>query len=495
MVFCWAMIGFMFYSFSLELCKPMIDNGVSWVFFALIGVMATAFGIVGSVFMTYVSLYRGKDNELLLAMPISPSKILFSRIAGVYLLTFIFEVIVLIPAFIVYNTTVIPSALPIIFQILILFILPLFAVTVSCVLGWLIGLIASRLTGSIKNFVTIIMTIAFLAVYFVFYSRIYEYFNYIIMNVGTVGNTLRTYIYPLYQMGLAAGGNIRAMLIFGAIILALFALLYFVLSKSFIRIATSKQVAAKVKYKKKALKSSSSQAAFLRKEFFKFFGSSLYLINASLGSILYIIVSAFVIIKKSAIDTVLNQLLAGNTDYLPAMLCGVLLLISSMNIISAPSVSLEGKSVWIPQSLPVNPWIPLRAKLLMHVLLTAIPGLICTAIASVVFAVPVHLSLLTAVSIVVFTAFMSAFGLLLGLKMPNMNWTNEAVVIKQSAPVVISLFAGLGFMAILVLPFIPLMAFVPLNVYWLAATVLLAIATFVLIYWIKNSGAKIFSDL
>ena len=41
---------------------------------------------------------------------------------------------------------------------------------------------------------------------------------------------------------------------------------------------------------------------------------------------------------------------------------------------AAPSVSLEGKSLWLLQSLPVTPWQVLRAKLSVQLLLTSAPG-------------------------------------------------------------------------------------------------------------------------
>ena len=47
------------------------------------------------------------------------------------------------------------------------------------------------------------------------------------------------------------------------------------------------------------------------------------------------------------------------------MLCGII----SMDIMTAPSISLEGKSLWIVQSLPVTSWQVLRAKLDMQLIL------------------------------------------------------------------------------------------------------------------------------
>ena len=57
------------------------------------------------------------------------------------------------------------------------------------------------------------------------------------------------------------------------------------------------------------------------------------------------------------------------------MLTAALCMLASMNDMAAPSVSLEGKSLWLLQSLPVTPWQVLRAKLRLQLLLTAIPVL------------------------------------------------------------------------------------------------------------------------
>ena len=44
------------------------------------------------------------------------------------------------------------------------------------------------------------------------------------------------------------------------------------------------------------------------------------------------------------------------TPAAPLLLAGAICMLASMNDITAPSVSLEGKSLWLLQSLPVTPW-------------------------------------------------------------------------------------------------------------------------------------------
>lgn len=52
--------------------------------------------------MTYPTLYAARDNEFLLSLPIPPGTILLARMTGLYLLTLFFQVLVLLPAGIVY---------------------------------------------------------------------------------------------------------------------------------------------------------------------------------------------------------------------------------------------------------------------------------------------------------------------------------------------------------------------------------------------------------
>ena len=70
---------------------------------------------------------------------------------------------------------------------------------------------------------------------------------------------------------------------------------------------------------------------------------------------------------------ILNQVFGNRPGSVMLILCAL----ASMNDMSAPSVSLEGKNLWLIQSLPITPWQVLRAKLLLHAGLTGIPMLFC----------------------------------------------------------------------------------------------------------------------
>lgn len=102
-----------------------------------------------------------------------------------------------------------------------------------------------------------------------------------------------------------------------------------------------------------------------------------------------------------------------------------------VNDMAAPSVSLEGKNLWLAQSLPVTPWQVLRAKLKVQLALTAIPALVPLACMALVLPLTPALPLIfvTALSYIVFSA---CLGLTLGVMRANLTWTNELAPVKQS---------------------------------------------------------------
>ena len=86
-----------FFGMSL-LLGSLFEVGLSWLYFALMGVVSIALGTFGSVFSTFSTLYMAKDNELLLSMPIPPSKILIPRMTLVYGLGLLYSGVVWLPA-------------------------------------------------------------------------------------------------------------------------------------------------------------------------------------------------------------------------------------------------------------------------------------------------------------------------------------------------------------------------------------------------------------
>lgn len=127
-----GVIGGMFTLLSLAMCQDMAKVGMSWFYFAIMGLMAILLGAFGSVFTTYSSLYLPKDNDQLLSLPIPVNTLIAARLLGVYLMGLMYSGVVVLPAIIVYWVTVSAAPLHLLAGVLFLLLISLFVMAISC---------------------------------------------------------------------------------------------------------------------------------------------------------------------------------------------------------------------------------------------------------------------------------------------------------------------------------------------------------------------------
>ena len=108
------------------MCKPFCEANISWIYFTIMGGIAIFFGVFGSVFNTYSSLYKTKDNDLLISMPIPVKNIIVSRLMGVYLMGLLYTSMVMIPTLIIYFINGKPSFASVICSIILYFLITVF---------------------------------------------------------------------------------------------------------------------------------------------------------------------------------------------------------------------------------------------------------------------------------------------------------------------------------------------------------------------------------
>ncbi len=494
--FLFISLGAAFFGVAMMMAETLLPSGLNWLYFAMMSLMAIAFGTFGSVFSTYSSVYNAKDNELLLSMPIPPSRILFVRIVGVYVMGLVYASLIFIPSLIAYWLNVQPTALMVVLQILLMFIVSIFILTLTLILGWIVALVASKIKN--KSIITVFLSLAFMALYYILYSRINEFLQLLLLNSTQIGNTIKTVGYPIYELGLALTGDITATLIFTLIVAVLFAIVYFILSRTFIKIATTSGGSKKSKYKAQKAKKSSLKTALLKKEFRRFFASPTYMLNCALGTLFMPALAIFAVIKSDVISQFIFELTEAMpkiAQCVPLFAVAAVCMMSTLNDITAPSVSLEGKNLWIIRSLPVNTKDILDAKQMLHLLLTVPPAVISMVLLAIVTGSDIMTSVLMVLSVFSFVQLMSAIGLFLNLKKPNLDWTNETVPVKQSFSVVITLFGGWFIVIAFAALYLLLWKFIPPILYLVIVTAVFESGTILLNSWIRKHGTKIFEEL
>ncbi len=441
-----GVLGGMFTALSLSLCGALAQAGMGWLFFVLMGLIAIVLGAFGSVFNTYSGLYLAKDNDLLLSMPIPVKTVIASRLINVYLMGAMYSSTALLPAVIVYWITGGLSAAKVICGLLFMLMVTVIVLLLSCILGWVVAKISLKLKN--KSFITVLISLVFIGAYYFFYFKASDFVRDIIQNAETYGNRIKGAAYGLYLFGRMGDGSWAAAGICTAVTAVVSLLVWRVLSRSFLKIATSNGAAEKRRYVEKQAKERSVFGAMLAKEFWRFTASANYMLNCGLGILLLPVSGVFLLIKGRVICEAIGDVFSSRPDAAAVLLCTLFCLMACMNDMAAPSVSLEGKSIWIPQSLPVEPKTVLRAKTAVQLILTEIPMLFAAVCAVIALPGSAGLKVMFVITTLVAAAFMAMFDITIGLAMPILNWTNETAPIKQSGAVTLALLGGWGIVVI-----------------------------------------------
>ncbi len=486
-----GVLGGMFTVMALTLCAPMAEAGMDWLYFALMGLLSVLLGAFCSVFTTYSGLYLAKDNDLLLSMPIPVSAIMVARLLGVYLMGLMYSAVVIVPAVIVYWATVSARAGVIVGSLLLIALISLFVLTISCILGWVVARISVKLKN--KSFMTVLLSIALIAVYYFFYYKAQSLIGGLLADAALFGARIKGSAYGVYLFGSVALGNGRAMLGVSLAVMALWGLTWAIMARSFLTLSTASGAVSRRVYREKRVRCCSLNQALLGREMSHFLSSPNYMLNCGLSSLLLLAAGVALLIKGRDVLLLLQLVLPGKAGGLSVLGCAAVCLIASMNDMAAPSVSLEGKTLWQIQSLPVGAWAVLRAKLALQMLFTGIPALFCTLCAAVVCRVSALEGMLMLVLTLLYALLTASLSLTMGLLRPNLSWTNELAPIKQSLAVMLALLGNMLCALLLGGGYFVM----PLSeTFYLAlACGVTALGSALLLNWLKRRGRVIFERL
>ncbi len=471
----------------------LLTTGLDWMYFLLMNLLAILLGVFGSVFNTYSSLYQAKDNDLLLSLPIPVRDILLVRLSGVYLMGLLFTALIEIPTLISYFIFGSPSVLYAIGAVIHALLISVVVLTLSCILGWVVARVSSKIKN--KSFLTVFLSLAFIVGYYTFYFRASTMISSLITNAESIGDTIHSKAYVLYLIGCAGAGEPLPLLVCAVVILGLFLLVCAILSRSFLRLAAGSQTVARVKGKAKIEKPIGQRRALFNRELSRFLSSPTYMLNCSLGTVMFLAAGVAILIKGAVLREGLLQVFGEQRAFIALIAAGLLSLLASMNDITTPSVSLEGRSLWLIRSLPVGTADVLLSKIELHLLMTIPPILFCSLCFCITLGLSLPLTLLVTVIACLVTVLYACFGLFLGLKMPNLNWVNEAVAVKQSISVIIAMFGGWAFVGVLALVYYLVSPFCPAAVFLICAALLTLLLALLLLRWILTRGVKIFESL
>lgn len=486
---------FVFGSYAYMMAEPLHKIGLTYIIIILFAFVSTILVFMQGVYRSQGVLFDAKDSDLLFSMPIKKKTIFAARLIKLVSFEYIWTFISMVPVFVVYvmfekiNIEFILTALVIFITI------PIIPIIVASIIGYVIQGISSRF--KMHKILEFVFNVVLILVIFYFSFSIQSFITDIASKAQSLNDMITRIYYPIGIYGqcitqfsiLKIMGLLAANIAILAIYVYIFSILYFKI------ISKLSEKHSRSDYQMKELKTNTIRAALVKKELKRYFSSPMYVLNTLFGPILLIISSVYIIFSRSGFEEIVQgEFGAAALNYMPIVYMLFMMFIIFTTAVTASSISLEGKSLWLTKSLPVSEKDIFLSKIIVN-LMAIIPF---TVISLIVFAIKLKLSLFyiiaSLVEIIIASLLVSVMGLVINLKYPKLKFKSDIEVVKQSVSVLISVYAGFAFVGVPVLLFFVLEI---TNIQLYITLTLAALAVILIIMWslLLNYGVKKFRTL
>ncbi|MFP3154668.1 hypothetical protein LQZ18_09630 [Lachnospiraceae bacterium ZAX-1] len=440
--------------------------------------------IMFTFFISNGVLFGFKDYDMVMSLPVTSGAVIASRLLLVYIVDFFAGCVFMIPSMLVFGIEAKATLSVWIMMGISLFLAPLIPIIVAMVVGAAITAISIRFKHS--NLVVTFLSIA--AILFVMTASFrlqntdsadFTEFN------KTIGAKIAGAYPPAKLFGHALlNQSWISFCSFAAISFASAALFVLLLSITYTKINSALfSHHAFHNYRMGTLKTSTPFQALYVKEMRRLFSSSIYFLNSCIGAVLLIASGVAVLfISPTKIEQALGVpgIMASGSKIAPFVIC----LFVGITSTTASSISLEGKSRWIPYSSPVEPITIFKSKITVSLTILIPAVLVAGVLMAIRFETNFLQTLFMMITPVVFSFFVSVLGLVFNLKFPKYDWTSEAGAVKQSMSVLATTGVAMLFaLAILGISFV----FIDYSILLLCAvTLFVAAITWIMVQKLKK---------
>jgi ABC-2 type transport system permease protein len=441
-----------------------------------------------TIFKVKGTIFGFKDYDMVMSLPISTSGVIISRLIILYSINAIFVIIFMVPMMLAYAILMVPSPLFYLYGIVALLFIPLIPIVVSSVIGTIVAYIATRFRHN--NLLTILLTMGLLGAIIGFPFTLVNQKEQQLVDMSKAVSAQVNTLYPLAGLYTKAVVEYDVIALLTFILISMIAfLIYTILVKAvFIKLNTAIMTGS---YRKKfvlgKVKTSSPLHAFFNKELKRYLSSSNYVINTAFAVVMFTMgtVALFFVDLNPLINAGLP---AGAVTYAVPVF---LFFCVGLCCTTMSAISLEGKSLWIMKSLPVEPKTIYKAKIAVNLLVLS-PCLIDAFLLGLALKMSIWQSLVLVFMAAACGVGISLYGILVNLRFPNFNWSNELIIIKQSTACMITVFSSmlLSFAPILLMLLVPSVTFA-----YVIITLLTAVFDAVLYMILINYGNKRFAQL
>ena len=286
--------------YSFMLVDVLAPVGMESLVLVFMGLTALFGGLLFTVFAVRGVLFGGKDNDLMLSLPVPASLLVASRMAAIYLENLVFSFFVLLPAgaacFFLGSQDY--GAGLWIRVVLAALALPLLDTALSVLLGAGLAFLSSKVSKGKALGQNVVMALFLVAVFY-FSFRLNDLIAELAVHAAGIKEGM-TWAAPLLWMADGVLGDWGLLLAFLACCAIPFALVALVLGKGYRRAVTAFQTrTARSDYRLTAQSAAGQRKALLRKEAKRFFGTPIYFWNGGLGLIFLLVLGGAAEVREA----------------------------------------------------------------------------------------------------------------------------------------------------------------------------------------------------
>ena len=476
------MVGILVYAFGVTISSSTFlnyeiglgllqANQLSQFLFNIFGQLSSL-GFLFGFFQAQGYLFQYKDFDLLGTLPIHQKVVVAAKITLMLSFVYLFALLLVIPTYGVWWYFANPGILQF------FFFLPMFLVTPIplMLLGAFVSFGIRKLTQRWLH-ANILQTI--FSVLFIISFASFNYFSNALIPQSWLTWFQQYDVLGQWFVSAMTTFDVLAWIGFMIIHLGILFSFIYLMSQPLLTMNQRRTMAAATENRFVPTKLKSITQHFLKKEWQRFIGTSIYFINTGFGLVMLLgAILAVIIFPEFVITT---QALLGALNIHPIWLIFAVVGFTLSTVYTpAVSLSLEGKNLALIKTLPIHPWVIFKAKIFFNLCLT-LPAVVLTMlIAFPMFSFTILDWFVGLLLLVVFAILLSVCFLYLNLWFPRFDYHHEVEVVKQSLAALLAVFGGFGllggFLWLVLDPFSSFDPILQMSFILLLETVILLIA-------------------
>ena len=475
-----------------DLLKPM---GLTYVMLTLFLAIVVIFTFMEGIYKSQDILFTSKDNDLLFSLPIRKGKILFVRLIKFLLFEYLYNLMFILPAFIIYIYFENPGINFYLISLLITILIPIIPTILAGILGYIVKLVSSKMKH--KKIVQMILTGIVLVGLIAFSYTMGDIVTQVAKHATSINDFLTKIYYPIGAY-ISLIDKFDIAILIKLILIHVIPLILFILigQKYYFKIISNFKsgTVSKKKTKVTEIKVNKPIVALTKKEVKRYFSSIILIFNTIVGPFMIAFFTIMIYVKGIGSFTSMfeGDMKGMSLEMMYFAVVGFALFFTS---ISSSSISLEGKTINITKTLPIKYKTIFDSKILMC-LIIELPVIL---ISEILFIIKVKPNILFIVQLLLMTVlailFNAVVGLLMNLKYPKLNASNDTEVVKQSMSSTLSLFAGFGVFALGSIGYVYVGDVIGRTLYVSLFIILLFFIILILYYILLRIGPKKYQNL